>query len=287
MKGNRNEGEFVNVSGSTTNRVFGRGYTNSEGTITLTDTYTTTGSWSDEYTSIGNHHYTSSGSTLLYVYSVNQYGYYYILIPKTTTDITSVINGMATNSPNTSNSVAKNGVDSWYSTNMSGYTSMLEDTIWCNDRRIYSLGGWDINNDVYNSGDLLFSPYNRLSETHVPDITCPNKNDSFTITESSSGNGKLTYPAGLITTDEAVLAGSNNSTQNKSFYLYTGSSYWTMSPCYYGTNDSRVYQVSSSGDIDYNIVNYSAGIRPLVSLKAGTKISNGDGTANNPYIVLE
>lgn len=64
---------------------------------------------------------------------------------------------------------------------------------------------------------------------------CLNANDKFTV-DSANENGMLTYPVGLITLDEVVLAGFNTEYSNRSDYedttnyLYTNSTYWTFSP---------------------------------------------------------
>ena len=60
-------------------------------------------------------------------------------------------------------------------------------------------------------------------------LTCPQQNDAFTVSDTSKGNGALTYGIGLITTDEVVLGGGWNS-NNFDYYLYTGQYYLASSP---------------------------------------------------------
>ena len=38
----------------------------------------------------------------------------------------------------------------------------------------------------------------------TPTFKCPQKNDAFTVNDTSKGNGALTYSIGLITADEPV-----------------------------------------------------------------------------------
>jgi hypothetical protein len=51
----------------------------------------------------------------------------------------------------------------------------------------------------------------------------------FTVDDTTVGNGDLTYPVSLITIDEVAVAGGKLEQSNSSYYLYTGSSYWTVS----------------------------------------------------------
>ena len=173
---------------------------------------------------------------------------------------------------------------------MTSYTNMLEDTIWCNDRSIYQLNGWDPDggNPANSSTSYLyFGPYERIAITHVPIVTCSSKNDSFTVTESSTGNGKLTYPVGLLTADEINMAGATYSTSNSSYYLYTNQDYWALSPYYFSNSNGYAYDwyVYLAVALNNGYVSSTRGVRPSVSLKPSTVLAGGDGTGNNPYTV--
>lgn len=65
-------------------------------------------------------------------------------------------------------------------------------------------------------------------------LTCLQKNDVFTVNDTSKGNGALTYGIGLITADEVVLGCGwsllDLSLKNYHYYLYTGRNYWIFSP---------------------------------------------------------
>ena len=181
------------------------------------------------------------------------------------------------------NSTLKNEIDSWYASNMTGYTAYLEDTVWCNDRNIYDLGSWEYNNDISSlyysnsSSYLYFSAYQRTSRLYKPSLLCDSKLDSFTVRDIN-GNGKLTYPVATITVDEVKYAGANDS------FLKTGVSYWTMSPSSIEPGDSvDFYYVSSNGGISSG--NYKNYVRPMVSLKPDIEYSYGNGTAENPYVI--
>ena len=111
-------------------------------------------------------------------------------------------------------------------------------------------------------------------------LTCPQKNDAFTVNDTSNGNGALTYPVGLLSTDEIVLAGGWDGSNN-SYYLYSGQYWWASSP--HGGNDTLVRGVNSNSKADHDIfVGYAEGVRPVLNLKAEV-LKYGDGTINNPY----
>ena len=242
-------------------------------------------------TSLNHHHYTcgnatdTSCETVMYVYFVNDgYNYAYYINLTNNKKVGNALSDMLTNTGNTESSTIKAAVDNWYLANMTSYTNMLEDTIWCNDRSIYQLGGWDPDGGSVTSY-LYFGPYGRMTSTHQPIVTCPSKNDSFTVTESSTGNGKLTYPVGLLTADEINMAGAINGTDNSSYYLYTNQNYLALSPYYFSNNNANVGYVFTTGDLNVSFVVFASGVRPSVSLKPSTVLAGGDGTGNNPYTV--
>ena len=111
------------------------------------------------------------------------------------------------------------------------------------------------------------------------------KADIYTIDEFEHGNGALTYPIGLISADEAMFAGIPWSGSNSNNYLYTGQTYWTMSPSSYSGSSARVFSVFSSGDLfGDGVVNNSDGVRPVINLKSAIAIS-GSGTTGDPFKV--
>ena len=271
---------------------YGNDITYSNGTYTLADTITSN-SWSNIYnTSAGiyNHHYTcfSTGNTcssVYYIYYTDRSTAYYI----TLTGGKKVENALSEMLDyNTNSSLIKEYIDSWYKGNMTSYTNKLEDTIWCNDREISSLGGFSttgITTDNNNFANfLLFGAFGRLGvASPTPKLTCTRNIDSFTVS-SSKGNGVLTYPIGLLTVDEAILAGANTTfSSNTTYYLYIGSSYWLGSPA--GVNGGAMESyVNNVGGVNGKLTNDEINIRPSVSLAPGTNMT-GSGTKDDPYIV--
>ena len=177
---------------------------------------------------------------------------------------------------NTTDSTIKTVIDTWYKTNMTNYTLQLEDTVFCNDRSYTTSGS-----------NSYFDARARLYVNKQPTLKCQNTKDKFTV-EASNGNGNLTYPVGLITADEMSYAGGvcNSSNTNDSFYLYTGQYYWTLSSYAFNYLTARGFYLTSVGALNDNNINYFYGVRSVISLKSGTTISSGSGTATDPFIVL-
>ncbi|MBR7042091.1 MAG: hypothetical protein IKI04_01175 [Bacilli bacterium] len=285
---------YTYSSGTGTGWYYAPDVTYNNGTYTLTSktisgtTYNVETKSTINSTNLNYHHYTCGSSTdttctsVRYVYYVSSTTAYYITLTNGK-KVEDALSEMLTNSSNENSSTIKTSIDTWYQTNMTSYTSMLEDTSFCNDRTIGTLNGWDPNGGS-TTAYLYFSPYNRAYTTYTPSLTC-SKNDSFTVTESSTGNGKLTYPVGLLTSDEAMLAGGKGETGNSTYYLYTGQYYCLGSAGYWLGSYAREFAVFSSGNLNNGLVHGAGGGRPVVSLKPGTQFSGGTGTVSNPYIV--
>ncbi len=270
--------------------VYGNDVTYSNGAYTLIDTKTTTGTWSNDYNTLNNHHYTcfSTENTCANVYYItytySSSGAYYILLTNGKKVDDALDEMFNASDINTTNSTAKTKVDNWYSNNLSSYTNYIEDTIYCNDRRISDLGGW--NPDGGSTRNYFyFSSYARGWVDYTPTLTCSRKLDSFTVS-SSLGNGALTYPIGLITIDEAMYAGGKGSETNNTYYLYSGNIYWFMSPGIGYSDGGGVLFIANDGALG---THYTTGttnaLRPVISLKATDIVESGDGTSTNPYVI--
>ena len=187
---------------------------------------------------------------------------------------------------NINDSTIKTVIDNWYKTNIeeAGYASYISDTLFCNDRSFAS------NNTGTGAGTSTTyyrwrnGPWTSGTNKTNPRLMCKEQNDRFTVSDVSTGNGDLTYPVGLLTTDEAALAGGYNS-GNSGYYLYTGNYYWTMSPDNFSGSTAYVRYVLSTGGLGNSvIVDSSYGVRPVLNLKSGS-LTSGDGSALNPFLV--
>jgi hypothetical protein len=93
----------------------------------------------------------------------------------------------------------------------------------------------------------------------------------------------LSYKVGLLSFDEAVLAGWYGAEGHQS-YLNKGYAFWTMSPHQLnpGSHQGIVWGANT---MSVSSLNSLYGIRPVVSLKNTKKFAGGDGTATNPYTI--
>ena len=199
---------------------------------------------------------------------------------------------------NTVDSTIKRVVDTWYKTNIidKGYGNAVSDTLFCNDRSISGkeITGWA--NDTGLGYGTNVTAYGATARTGVwnsettlslPTFKCPQKNDAFTVNDTNTGNGALTYPVGLITADEIVAAGSGKyAIPNSNYYLYNPSSYyWSLSPfAMYSNGIVYVFRVSTSGYLSSHYVNVGVAVTPVINLSAEyVKTLRGTGTMGDPY----
>ena len=183
----------------------------------------------------------------------------------------------------------KTYLDDWYAnyTNLNKTGTKIIDQIFCNDRTASTnssgipgeISSWASTGTAYYYGN-----YYRVVEnysTPMPSLICDNANDKFTTT-TAKGNGKLSYPIGLITADEVNMAGASG---NQSYYLYNENSYWAGSPDEFSDDDGAYESiVDIDGHLSGGFVSESAGVRGVVSLSSESKLL-GSGTYNDVYTV--
>ena len=186
---------------------------------------------------------------------------------------------------NTTNSTIKTIIDKWYKDNLNtNYGKYLSTTaVYCNDRS--------------TSDNTNFGARTRLYTNKTPSYDCATTEDKFTV-DSSTGNGKLTYPIALMTADEVSFAGGLYGTNAPTWYYKnsangssTGSNWWwLLSPYYLLGGYANVFYVGGSGlpgDLSNYHVSGTCGVRPAISLKSCIKYSTGNGSASDPYTIKE
>ena len=167
----------------------------------------------------------------------------------------------------------KTAVEAWYERYMTNYSDYIEnDIIYCSNRSIKGLAGWDPNGTQY----ALTSQLTYNSST----LSCSNITDQFSLINPSA---KLKYPVGLATRHELSIMGDNSVRKSASVY-------WTQSPRYfYGNNTAitPVFFVDTYGKIEtgQNTLQGYWGVRPVITIKPKTEYSSGDGSMESPYIV--
>ena len=254
---------------------------NGDGTIRMIYTGNPNDSSSQEY--ISKSAYNSSYNDNAYV------GYMYGSAGSSTYEATHA---------NTNDSTIKEVVDTWYQNNLHSYSQYIADAIYCNDREVVNVTyGSGTNVTIFNgngtgTNNTAYASYKRNHIDHNPTLKCTNDNDKFTVS-STLGNGALTNPIGLATTDEIVMSGANaydlntNSyITNDSYSLYQGCDYWTMTPLAYVGGHARVDFVLRDGRVNSRNVDGNLAVRPVVSLKSNA-ITGGDGTIGNEFYVDE
>ena len=177
---------------------------------------------------------------------------------------------------NETDSTIKKYLDGWYVTNIknTGYENYLGDEIFCNDRSIISGNGYGQFGTNYRAN------YGKMT------LICPQKNDAFTVSDTTKGNGTLTNPIGLLTADEAKYAGGKSYTVNTSYYLYRGTPYWLLSPYLFYTSVmcARPFSIISNGTVRDEDAYSTRGVVPVINLSVSTaKSLVGNGTAETPY----
>lgn len=169
----------------------------------------------------------------------------------------------------------------WYISNLSKYSGLLSDSGFCGDKSLNSGDG--ISNDKASN----YVSRSRLMNS-IPSLNCSNKETNlYTISTSNYGNKMLTYPIGLISLDELMLAGLNRNNLNRLTWAHSNSNYFTMTPSYYNQYEcGYVMAYDTSGIISIGgCTKYQEGMRPVINLKPNVEISGGIGTINDPYIV--
>ncbi|MBR1748189.1 MAG: hypothetical protein IJ743_00165 [Bacilli bacterium] len=201
---------------------------------------------------------------------------------------------------NTNSSTIKTYLDTWYENNIKNTENetYIADSIFCNDRSVgsndtitYANTNWGnsftendfgTNNTLYGAESRLIEEIS-LGEGNRATLHCPNKNDAFTVSDTMHGNGALTYPVGLLTIDEANIAGGVWG-ENYNYYLTTGNWYWTGSPSAFSYGYAYVLFVAGDGDLSDNRVNDTIGVRPVLNLKSDS-LRLGSGVVTDPYRV--
>lgn len=190
---------------------------------------------------------------------------------------------------NINSSTIKKYIDTWYENNIKGTTNeqYIVDNLFCNDRSLApnNSGTGAGNSDTYYRWRNFANSLNNDKMM----LTCPQKNDAFTVNDTSKGNGALTYGIGLIAADEVVLSGGLSYVElghnfHSGQYLSSGQYYWSSSPIGpsdYSHSTANVLCVNCDRPDMYS-VDRTNGVRPVISLTSEV-LEQGDGTASNPF----
>lgn len=200
---------------------------------------------------------------------------------------------------NVKESVALKNLNTWYNAKLTAYTDKLADVIWCNDKSVSGT----------TSTGYTFGIAGRGSNRSYS-LICPNdynggKLSKYTVSDTTNGNGDLTYPIGLLTADEIMYAGgvaaSNNTSSTQYLYTNTGKADLLLTPYQYNSNDNidqgqaTLHSAAFNGNNMYPSIPDTAKaiiaflgvdtyLRPSIALKGNVSIS-GSGSASDPFVV--
>ena len=189
---------------------------------------------------------------------------------------------------NTNNSTILTNLETWYTNNLKTYESVIDDTVWCNDKT--------------NVTDTSYNPWGYSNVTGLgygTNVTYYGATQRLVGTSGSAGgtgpslkcNGelsKINSKVGLITADELALAGYAYAKNNTTTYLQenaTDTYWWSLSPGSFRGDYARVWSVrGGDGYFDNYSVDNTRGVRPSISLKSTTNVT-GEGTSSSPFII--
>lgn len=191
-------------------------------------------------------------------------------------------------------SLVKSKIDAWYKQHLNtSYNKYIADSIFCADNSIYSTTYYDANKYVLETAEgakyltILYNATNRLKDNKKPVLTCE-KQYRYTL-NTDAGNGLMDYPVGLLSADEAAVAGNVNGLSYYKNYLYSGNNYWTSTPVSFSTKDDNtgMWIVKGEGSIGGSYLNSTHQIRPVINIKSDI-LFKGEGTIKSPYeMVME
>ena len=207
-------------------------------------------------------------------------------------------NTYAATHANTNKSTILTYLETWYTNNLKTYESVIDNSVWCNDKT--------------NVTDTTYNPWNYSNVNGLgygTNVTYYGATQRLVSKSGSAGgtgpslkcNGelsKINSKVGLITADELALAGYATLLQNSTTYLQENATYtywWSLSPDHIADGMASIWCVANGdfapgyidvrGDFGYFGVNSDGGVRPAISLISSITISGGFGTSEDPYVV--
>ena len=187
---------------------------------------------------------------------------------------------------NTTDSTIKGVLDDWYNNNLKSYADKIStEAGFCGDREPSTDESTSNGQGGTGTTVTYYGGYIRLITNKKPNLKCKNDVDLYTVSGSSKGNEALSNPIGLITADEAAMAGAVYKEVNEYFYLFSGLVSWTFTPANsFSTGNALEFRMGTDGLLGNSGVGYVGGIRPVINLASDVELT-GSGTSNDPYVV--
>ncbi len=153
-------------------------------------------------------------------------------------------------------------LDNWLNTNLKDELKYIANTKYCND--------------IVKDNNNNYLAYTRIFTNKIPTLNCIG--DSF--------NSAI----GLLTIDEAVLAGAIPIGGNTNYYLYNKNitePWYTMTGAKGNDNEIYMFMINNNGGIVTNIQgNLYRGVRPVINLIKNIEVT-GTGTLSDPYMIIK
>ena len=170
------------------------------------------------------------------------------------------------------NSYSANGImkilEDWYEANIANdlnYSDkIMAGDYYCEQAKVK----WD---ESWTSGNADMLQYDKYNPT-------------FKCEKDGNEKGIVNASVGLVTYDEMVFAGGYKGFQNKEYFLYNATSYWTMSSSGGINNYAGDWGMMEDGNFYSYGTSGLHSIRPVINLKADV-MATGEGTNANPYII--
>ncbi len=193
---------------------------------------------------------------------------------------------------NINKSTILTNLETWYNNNLKTYESVIDNSVWCNDKTNVT----DISYDPFSFGEAL------TGLGYARKITYYRATQRLVSASGSDGgtgpslkcNGelsKITSKIGLITADELVFAGYAGVSRNTTTYLQenaTDDKWYSLSPNDFHVGGGAIVWAVNGGLGSLSpggFVNSTYGVRPSISLKPFTNVT-GNGTSDTPYKIV-
>ena len=179
---------------------------------------------------------------------------------------------------NGTDSFIKKEIDTWYNNTLGSNPEYDKYVIlgrFCSDTSDYHYDEY-FGRNIFASTDRLRQADFDFPKDNAPTFACPNTSESY--------GGSYKLKAGLITADELVFAGESWAATGNSYLNpgQDGTPYWTMTPF-----DDRFMWLMDSNQLSLVPNDFVYGIRPVINLSTEGMTLVGDGTRDNPYVLVE
>ena len=158
---------------------------------------------------------------------------------------------------NVNNSVIKNTLDNFYSTELINYNSIVKNSYCGNKGIIETYLGYGKNETLYKY----------------------TSNDKILICNDLDFS-KYELNIGLLSAEELYYATSNKTET----YLNNGTNWWTMTPYSFDNNCAKVVGFNSKTGIEASDVENELNVRPVINIKNNVTVT-GLGTKEDPYVI--